>query len=400
MAAYFGVGLSECVRIRMKLDRCKNVADLRRMAQSKLPAPIFHYIDGGADDEWSLRRNTVAFDDYELLPSYLRNVEAIDLCTPLLGTTLEVPLILAPTGMSRLFHHDKELAVARAAQSFGALYSLSTLATTSIENVADVCTGPKMFQIYILKDRELTKEFVERCKAAGYQAMCLTVDTPLAGNRERDFVHGMRMPPRFGLASLWSFATHWHWAFNFLRHPDFRLANVAHRVDAIGAGTIGLIEYVNGQFDRSVTWDDAAWLVEQWPGPFVIKGLQTPEDAKRAVDIGASGIMISNHGGRQLDTTPAPVDCVAPIRDAVGDSLELIVDGGIRRGTHILKALALGADACSVGRAYLYGLGAGGQAGVERALQLLREELLRDMALLGCTSIGQLTHDKVRSVSR
>lgn len=383
----------------MNLQRCSNVSDLRRMAHARLPGPIFHYIDGGADDEWSLKRNTQAFDDYVLLPNYLREVESIDLRTNVLGTTLELPFFLAPTGMSRLFHHDKELGVARAAAKYGTLYSLSTLGTASIEEVAVVSGAPKMFQIYILKDRELTREFVARCRAADFQAMCLTVDTPLAGNRERDVVHGMSMPPRFGLASLWSFATHWRWAFNLLRHPDFRLANVAHRVDALGAGTMGLIDYVNGQFDRSVTWDDAAWLAEQWPGAFLIKGLQTAADARRAVDIGASGIVISNHGGRQLDTTPAPIDCVAEIRDAVGGALELIVDGGIRRGTHILKALALGADACSIGRAYLYGLAAGGQAGVERALHLLREELLRDMALLGCNSIAELTHDKIRSVN-
>lgn len=248
------------------------------------------------------------------------------------------------------------------------------------------------------QDRELTREFVERCKAARYQALCLTVDTPLAGNRERDLVHGMSMPPRFGLGSLWSFATHLRWALNLLRDPDFRLANVVHRVDAIGAGTISLIDYVNSQFDRTVTWDDAAWLVEQWDGPFVIKGLQTPADAERAVQIGASAIMISNHGGRQLDGAPAPVDCVAPMRDAVGDALQLIVDGGIRRGTHVLKALAMGADACSVGRAYLYGLAAGGQAGVVRTFELLREELLRDMALLGCSSIAEVTTEKVRAV--
>lgn len=382
----------------MSLERCHNIADLRRRARRRLPAPMFHYIDGGADDEWSLNRNTAAFDGYELLPRYLRDVEAVDLTTPVLGTRLELPLFLAPTGMSRLFHHGKEPAAARAAAAFGTLYALSTMGTTSLEEIAEVSDGPKMFQIYILKDRELTREFVERCKAARYQALCLTVDTPLAGNRERDLVHGMSMPPRFGPKSLLSFATHPHWALNLLRDSDFRLANVAHRIDAIGAGTISLIDYVNGQFDRTVTWDDAAWLAEQWAGPFVIKGLQTPEDAERAVQVGASAIMISNHGGRQLDGAPAPVDCVAPIRAAVGDALELIVDGGVRRGTHVLKALALGANACSIGRPYLYGLAAGGQAGVERALSLLRSELLRDMALLGCNTLAEVTAERVRRV--
>ncbi len=379
----------------MKLSRCNNIADLRKRAKSKLPAPMFHYIDGGADDEWSMRRNTQAFDDYQLLPNHLNNIDRIDLSTPVLGATLDLPFFLAPTGMSRLFHHDKELAACRAADTFGTLYGLSTMATTSLEQVAAHTPGPKMFQIYILKDRELTREFVVRCKDAGYQALCLTVDTPLAGNRERDLINGMTMPPKITPRNLFSYGTSFAWLFHLLLDRDFRLANVAHRVDALNKGAMGLVEYVNGQFDRTVTWDDAAWLAEQWGGPFVIKGLQSPEDAKRAVEIGASAVMISNHGGRQLEGAPAPVDCIRPIREAVGDQLELIVDGGIRRGTHIIKALALGADACSIGRPYLYGLAAGGQPGVERALHLLKTELERSMALLGVNSIADLNTESV-----
>ncbi len=376
----------------MSLKACNNIGDLRRRAERALPAPMFHYIDGAADDEWSMVRNTLAFNDYELLPSQLRDVQEINLQTSILGTTLELPFFLAPTGMSRLFHHDKEPAVAGAAAKFGTLYSLSTLATTSIEDTAAASIGPKMFQIYVFKDRGLTREFVERCKAAKYQALCLTVDSSVGGNRERDLVNGMSVPPRFGLRSLWSFATHPRWVLNSLLRPDFGLANVSDSKS--GGETMSLIQYVNSQFDPSVTWDDAAWLAEQWPGPFVIKGLQSADDARRAVDAGASAIMVSNHGGRQLDGTVAPIDCVAPMRDAIGDAAELIVDGGIRRGTHILKAIALGANACSIGRPYLYGLAAGGQEGVERVLQLLRDELLRDMALLGCSKVGELT-DKV-----
>ena len=377
------------------LDRCFNIADLRRRAQRKLPAPLFHYIDGGADDEWTLRRNTEAFEDYQLMPHYLRDVTALDLTTRVLGTTLKLPLLLSPTGMSRLFHHEKELGACRAAARFGTCYSLSTLATTSLEEVAAASTGPKMFQVYIHKDRELTREFVSRCKSAGYQALCLTVDTLVAGNRERDLVHGMTMPPKFTPRSLWSFASHLEWAFHFLRDPHFGLANITHRADPLAGGAMGLIDYVNSQFDRSLTWDDAAWLAQEWGGPFVIKGLQSPEDARRALDVGATALMISNHGGRQLEASPAPVDCVAPIRDRVGDRLELIVDGGIRRGTHVIKALALGADACAVGRPYLYGLAAGGQRGVERALQLLQQEIERSMTLLGCRSISDITGDSL-----
>jgi L-lactate dehydrogenase (cytochrome) len=369
-------------------------------AKKRLPSPIFNYIDGGSDDEWSLKRNTLAFDDYELLPRYLRDVNQIDLKTRVLGTTLDLPIFLSPTGMSRLFHHHREIAVAQAAVKYGALYSLSTLGTASIEEIAQVRSGPKMYQIYILKDRELTREFVQRCKDSDYDVLCLTVDTPLAGNRERDLVSGFTMPPRFSLKSLWSFASHPYWTMHLALNPDFELKNVAHRLNAIGKkSTVSLIAYINDQLDRTVTWEDAAWLAEQWDGPFVIKGLQTADDARRAVDAGASAIMISNHGGRQLESAPAPVDCIVPIREEVGDSLELIVDGGVRRGTHIIKALALGANACSTGRGYLYGLSAGGQKGVERALELYRSELLRDMALMGCTKISDINSDYIRHVA-
>jgi L-lactate dehydrogenase (cytochrome) len=374
----------------MSIARCHNISHFRALAQRRLPAAMFHYIDGGGDDEITLRRNTTAFENIRLMPRYLVDVAAIDTRTKVLGTTLDWPVFLAPTGMSRLFHHEKELGVARAAAKAGTLYTLSTLATTSLEDVAKATSGPKMFQIYILKDRGLTSEFVQRCKAAKYQALCLTVDMPVAGNRERDKVTGMTMPPKFGLGSLLDFALHPHWSLNFLRHPDFKLANVAHRVDALGGGAMALIDYVNSQFDRTVTWDDVAWLAKQWDGPFVIKGIQAVDDVKAARAAGATAVMISNHGGRQLDGAPAPIDCVAPIRDAVGDGLELIVDGGIRRGTHVIKALALGANACSIGRGYLYSLAAGGEAGVTRCLGLLRAEVERDMALLGARSVAEI----------
>ncbi len=358
---------------------------------------MFHYIDGAADDEWSLARNTAAFDDYQLLPSQLRDVSRIDLTTRLLGCDLALPLILAPTGMSRLFHHDREIGVARAAHRAGTAYALSTMATTSIEDVASTSPGVTMFQIYMFKDRGLTSEFIARAKAAGYKALCLTADTPVAGNRERDIVNGMTIPPRLSRRNILSYASRWHWLFHLALQPDFRLANIAHRAGA-AKGAMGLIEYVGNQFDRSVTWDDAAWLAAEWGGPFVIKGLQTPDDARRATSIGASAIMISNHGGRQLDGAPAPIDCVAPIRDAVGDAVELIVDGGVRRGSHVVKALALGANACSVGRAYLWGLAAGGERGVVRALDILRGEIERTMTLVGATSIADLSSASIKRI--
>lgn len=383
----------------MDWARCHNVEDLRRAAQRRLPAPLFHYIDGGADDEWTLRRNTAAFEHWALQPQVLRDVSAIDLRTRVLGCDLDLPFFLAPTGMSRLFHHDKELGAARAAQAFGTLYSLSTLATTRLEDVAQV-PGPKMFQVYIHRDRGLTLEFVQRCKAAGYAALCLTVDTPLGGNRERDLRTGMVMPPKFTWRSLASFAASPHWTYHWLRDPDFGLANVRHSVDALAGGSLGVIEYLNSQLDRSVSWQDAEWLRAQWDGPLAIKGIITPADAVRAQRIGASAVMISNHGGRQLDTAPAPIEMLPAIRDAVGAGLELIVDGGVRRGTHVLKALALGATACSIGRGYLYGLAAAGRAGVERALQLLRTEVARDMALLGCTRIDEIGAAQIKQLDQ
>ncbi len=378
------------------LDRCKNVEDLRRLAKRRLPAPMFHYIDGGADDETTLRWNTAAFERYELLPRYLRDIADIDTSTTLLGQRIEVPFFLSPTGMSRLFHHEKELAAARAADQFGTFYALSTLGTTSLEEIARNTRSPKMFQVYILKDRELTREFVQRCQAAGFEAMCLTVDVPVAGNREREIEHGMHMPPKFRLSSLLSFVMHPRWTMHYLLKPDFRLANVAHRVDALDEGAMGLIDYVNSQFDRTVTWKEAEWLVGEWGGPMVLKGLQTVADARQAREIGARGIMVSNHGGRQLDTSPAPIDCIAEIADAVGDDVDVICDGGVRRGTHIIKALAMGARAVSFGRPYLYGLAASGLAGVVKALSLMKAELERDMALIGCRSVAEVTSDVVR----
>ena len=379
----------------MNLQTCHNISDLRRIAQRRLPAPLFDYLDGGADDEWTLRRNTAAFEDYELLPTHLRNVAQTDASISLLGMKLDWPVFLAPTGMSRLFHHESEPAVARAAAKFGTLYSLSTVATTRLEDVAALTPGPKMFQLYIFKDRGLTSEFVQRCKAAGYAALCLTVDTPLAGNRERDKRSGMILPPKWTAASWWSFVTHPGWSLHALLRPGFDLANVSHRV-AAARTSMSLFEFINGQFDRTLTWKDAEWLVRQWDGPVVIKGVQSPADAQHAVDVGARGIMISNHGGRQLEGTPAPVDCVRPIRDRIGNALDVIVDGGVRRGTHVIKALALGASACSIGRPYLYGLAAGGQAGVERALEILRSEILLDMALLGVRSVAEIAGEYVQ----
>ncbi|MDJ0910630.1 MAG: alpha-hydroxy acid oxidase [Woeseiaceae bacterium] len=375
----------------MSLSRCHNIADLRVSARRQLPAPVFNYIDGGADDEITLKRNTRAFDDYELLPSQLSDVSTIDTRTTLFGQTIEWPVFISPTGGSKLFHGAGEPAVARAAERFGTIYSLSTLGTTTIEDAAAAAECPKMYQIYVFKDRGLTAEHVERCKEAGYAAICLTADTPVAGNRERDFVYGFSAQPRSRLRQILSFLRYPGWLYRALVRKDLEMVNITRSKTFSDNGIEGSIrDFVEDQMDRSLTWRDVEWLRERWDGPLVVKGIQTVEDCRRAADAGATAVMISNHGGRQLESAPAPVDCIADIADALGKRLEIICDGGIRRGNHIVKALASGANACSVGRAYLFGLAAGGQAGVEHALGILRAEFERTMALVGCNSVEKL----------
>lgn len=373
----------------MSIKDCNNIMDFRRIARRRLPAPVFHYIDGGADDEWTLGRNTEAFNDYELVPSQLSDVSSINLKSTLFGQAVDWPVMIAPTGASKLFHRDGEAAVIRAADKFGMMYSLSTLSTTTIEDSADAGVCPKMFQVYVFRDRGLTQDFIDRSKAKKYAALCLTVDTPLAGNRERDIVYGLSAPPKFRWRSAISWAQHPGWLYRTLVRKDLDLVNITGS-DASAKIEGGVVEYINKQFDRSLTWKDVEWLAGQWDGPLVIKGVLSVEDCRKAANSGATAVMLSNHGGRQLESAPAAVDCIAQVADALHDRLEIICDGGIRRGTHIVKALALGANACSIGRAYLYPLAAGGQAGVERGLLLLRSELERTMALLGCASVDKL----------
>ena len=373
-----------------RLGDCHNVTDLRVLAKRNLPWPIFNYLDGGADDEFTLSRNTDAFNDYELLPSQLSDVSRINTETTVLGQRIGWPVFLAPTGASRIFHHEAEPAVVRAAHDFETIYSLSTLGTTSIEDIAAVSPGPKMYQVYMFKDRAISRDFVKRCKEQNYAALCLTVDTPVAGNRERDLVTGFGIPPKFNLRSVLSYARHFPWTIRAIMKPNFDMVNVINSASASTEIGDGVMEYINSQFDRSITWKDVEWLAELWDGPLVVKGIQTAADARKAADSGATAVMLSNHGGRQLEGSSAPVDCVSAVADALRDRLEIICDGGVRRGTHVVKALALGANACSIGRAYLYPLAAGGQAGVERGLGLLQAEVQRTMALIGCDAIEKL----------
>jgi L-lactate dehydrogenase (cytochrome) len=298
--------------------------------------------------------------------------------------------MIAPTGASKLFNAGGELAVTRAAEKFGMPYCLSTVGTTTIEDVGAMGDHPKVFQIYVFKDREITRGFVERCKASGYAALCLTVDTPVAGNRERDYVYGMMATAKPALASVPSMLRHPGWLYRAVVRKDMELVNITQGGSVQQFTDSNVMDFIDNQFDRSLTWKDVEWLAAEWGGPLIIKGLQTVDDCRKAANAGATAVMLSNHGGRQLDGSSAPVDCIAAVADALHDRLEIICDGGIRRGSHIIKALALGANACSIGRGYLYALAAGGQAGVERGLGLLQAEVRRTMALVGCDSISKL----------
>ena len=379
----------------MSIKDCHNFEDFKKLAKKNLPAPIYHYIDGGADDEITLKRNTESFSKCDLIPNILASVGEPDLSTNVFGHKIDMPLFLSPTAMQRLYHHDGDKASARAAEKFGTFYSMSTMATTSIEEVANISGGPKLFQLYIHKNQSLTDNLIDRCKNAGFKGLCLTVDTVVAGNRERDHKSGFTTPPRLTLKSLLSFALHPKWTLNYLTHEKFKLANVAHFTKNGSSIAKGVMEYIDEQYDPAMSWKDAEYCIKRWNGPFALKGLMSVEDAKKAVDIGASAIMLSNHGGRQLDGSRSPFDQLPAIVDAVGGKIEIIVDGGIRRGTHVLKALALGATACSFGKGFLFALGAGGQQGVEMALQRMRDEIRRDMILMGCKSIKELNPNKI-----
>lgn len=379
----------------MRLTDCYKTDDFRRLANKRLPAPIFHYIDGGSDDESTLRRNTSAFDSVDLVPDVLTGVEQVDLRTKVLGRTLDMPLIFSPTAMQRLFHSDGEHAIAAAAASFGTLFGVSTLGTRSIEELGASNDAAKLFQVYIHKDPAMNADLISRCKAAGFDALALTVDTIVAGNRERDYLTGMTTPPRLTGKSLLSFFTHPRWTLDYLIGERFDLPNVSSYLRAGSDVSMSIVDYLNTQVKRAIDWDDAARMIEDWGGPFAIKGVMSVEDARRSVDVGASAIFVSNHGGRQLDGSRAPFDQLADIVDAVGGEIEIVLDGGVRRGTHVLKALATGATACSGGRFYLYALAAAGTKGVKRALRLLRDEIERDMLLMGCHTLAELDRTKL-----
>lgn len=379
------------MRSRKWLDRCHNILDLRDCARRRLPKPIFDMMDGGAETESTLRRNTTAFDDVTLIPRCLVDVGCIDTSTRILGQDIQWPVFCSPTGASRAFHPDGELAVARAAAKSGTLYGLSTFSTRSIEEVARASDGPKLFQLYIGKNRDLTRSLIERAKRAGYRALCVTVDTQAIGKWERDLRSRVAHPLLdWPLSTVLGFARHPLWVLKHLYAGAIVPVNLLSEDGTSPAG--GNAE----QLSASITWRDIREVAALWGGPLALKGVMSADDARRAADEGVTAVIVSNHGGRQLDGAASPIEVLPEIVRAVGDRIEVILDGGVRRGTHVLKALACGAKACSIGRPYLYGLSAGGEAGVAKALDILRKEFVLAMTLSGCPNIASIDRHLIR----
>lgn len=379
----------------MKLSHCHNFHDFRKLAQNKLPGPIFNYIDGGADDETTLKRNSSAFNECDLVPNVLTGVKDVDLSVTVMGQKLQLPVYLSPTALQRLFHHQGERAVASVAEKYGTMFGVSSLGTVSMEEIAKQFNTPQVYQFYFHKDRGLNQAMMERAKASGIEVMMLTVDSITGGNRERDLRTGFSIPFKLNAAGLWQFVSKPAWGINYVTHEKFSLPQLDAHLN-MGGGTSSIGDYFTNMLDPSMNWDDVAEMVKFWDGQFCLKGIMSVEDAKRAVDIGCTGIVISNHGGRQLDGSRSSFDQLAEIVDAVGEHIDVIFDSGIQRGTHVLKALALGAKAVGLGRYYLYALAAAGEKGVERAMALMVAEIERDMRLMGCSSIHQLNRDHIR----
>ena len=382
--------------IARRLRRCATVDDLRRVARRRLPRGVFDYIDGGAEDERTLGRNSSDFSSLGFRPRVLRDVSSIDTSTEAFGRVHPMPIMLAPTGFTRITASPGELAVARAAERAGLSYSLSTMATRSIEEVAAAAPdGDHWFQVYTWKDRGLVEEMVNRARTAGYRGLWLTVDTAVLGRRERDVRRGYTIPPKIGPGTIVDGILHPGWTLDFITNPPIVFANVVGLNDEDGSDPVSLAEHMMRQFDQALSWSDVDWLRSIWDGPIVLKGIQRVDDAVRARDAGVDGIALSNHGGRQLDDAPSPVSLIEPVRQAVGDGLTIVCDGGVRRGSDVVKALALGADLCSIGRPYLYAMGAAGERGVDHLIGFLREGLERTMALTGSRRIDEIDRDLV-----
>ncbi len=371
-----------------------NIADLRRAARRRLPKALFEFIDGGAEDEQTLSANTQDFTKFKLRQRVLVDVSRRDLSTSVMGQSWKLPLILAPTGLTGLFWRQGEISVARAAAKAGIPYCLSTSCSVSMEEVAKAAPGNLWFQLYVMRDRALTHSLLDRAKASGYRTLCVTVDLAMHGRRERDVYNGMAVPPRITLRNVADTGRRIGWIRNVLMGPRVTLANFVN-TGAAQNDIFTIAKFVNTLFDDSVTWADLADLIRRWNGPVAVKGILTPEDARRALDAGAKGIIVSNHGGRQLDGTSSSVAALPGIVDAVEGRADVILDGGIRRGRDIVKAVALGARACMIGRAYLYGVATAGEAGVDRVIDILRGEVDTTLGLMGSRAISELNCDAI-----
>jgi L-lactate dehydrogenase (cytochrome) len=377
-----------------RVERCGNIAELRALARRRVPGVVFDYVDGAAWDELTAERNQADLRRLAVMPRVLTGTATVELSTTVLGCPVDVPLLGAPTGMTGIVHHDGEIAVARAVHAAGSLYVLSSVGSCGPEALAAHSGGPKWFQLYVSGDRGYARELIARARAADFLALVVTVDVQRAGARERDRRNGFTLPPRVTARSLAQGLTRPRWSIDFVRRPRF-LSEAARRSRASiraqpGSGRPTLTAMINSQFDPRLSWSDISWLQEEWPAPIVLKGVLRPQDAQQAARLGIAGVIVSNHGGRQLDHAPSAISALPPVLDAVGSEIEVYMDGGIRRGVEVLKALALGARACLSGRALIYGLGAGGEAGARRAMNLLVEELRLAMTLAGCGSVREL----------
>ncbi len=379
----------------MRLSNCHNFQDFRRMARQRLPGPIFNYIDGAADDEVTYRRNTESFDTVDLVPNILRGVDSVDMSVTVLGQKLAMPVYCSPTALQRLFHHEGERAVAAAADRFGTMFGVSSLGTVSLEEARRISSGPQVYQFYFHKDRGLNREMMARAKQAGVDVMMLTVDSITGGNRERDKRTGFSIPFKLNLAGITQFAMRPAWAINYFTHEKFALPQLDSHVD-MGGGTMSISKYFTDMLDPALSWRDVEQMVADWGGQFALKGVMAVEDARRAADIGCTGIVLSNHGGRQLDGSRTAFEQLGEVVDAVGDRIDVIMDGGVQRGTHVLKALSMGAKAVGLGRYYLFPLAAAGRPGVERALSNMKIEIERAMKLMGVKTLAQLNRDNLR----
>ena len=378
------------------LKDCTNFSDLRELAKRRLPSPIFNYIDGAADDEVTYRRNSLAFEDCDLVPNVLAGVEEIDMSVEVMGFKLGLPIFCSPTALQRLFHYEGERAVALAAQKYNTLFGVSSLGTVPLREIGELIDSPKMFQFYFHKDRALNDAMIQMATEAKFDVLTLTVDTITGGNRERDLRTGFTTPPKLTLSSLFQFGVKPAWALNFLLRKKFELSQLKDHVEEGSNIAISVGDYFSTMLDQALNWNHAEELKSKWNGKFCLKGIMSPRDARKAVDIGADAIMISNHGGRQLDGSRSPFDQLEEIVQEVGGETDIILDGGIQRGTHILKAMALGATACSGGRMYLFALAAAGRLGVEKALENIRSEVERDMKLMGLRSLKEINRGMLR----